>query len=88
MTLQESTDSLKGLAFPNVILNCICDNENILYKFIFLSLAYKMDHLQQGKSEGFESCDPPMVRKCPIWVKIGDVLSSVTFFLTDDLEKQ
>ena len=34
--------------------------------------------LQQGKSEGFESCDRPIVRKCPIWVKIGDVLSHVT----------
>ena len=25
---------------------------------------------KQGKSEGFESCDRPTVRKCPIWVKI------------------
>ena len=33
---------------------------------------------QQGKSEGFESCDQPIVRKRPIWVKIGDVLSYVT----------
>ena len=33
---------------------------------------------QQGKSEGFESCDRPIVRKCPIWVKIGDVLYRVT----------
>ena len=33
---------------------------------------------QQGKSEGFESCDRPIVRKGPIWVKIGDVLSRVT----------
>ena len=33
--------------------------------------------LQQGKSEGFESCDRPIVRKCPIWVKIGDVLFRV-----------
>ena len=36
------------------------------------------DDLQQGKFEGFESCDPLIVRKCPIWVKIGDVLSRVT----------
>ena len=36
------------------------------------------DDLQQGKSEGFESCDRPIVRKCPIWVKIGDVLYHVT----------
>ena len=33
---------------------------------------------QQGKSEGFESCDRPIVRKRPIWVKIGDVLHRVT----------
>ena len=36
------------------------------------------DDLQQGKSEGFESCDRPIVRKRPIWVKIGNVLSRVT----------
>ena len=34
--------------------------------------------LKQSKSEGFESCDRPIVRKRPIWVKIGDVLSRVT----------
>ena len=33
---------------------------------------------QQGKSEGFESCDRPIVQKRPIWVKFGDVLSRVT----------
>ena len=33
---------------------------------------------KQGKSEGFESCDRPIVRKHPIWVKMGDVLSRVT----------
>ena len=36
------------------------------------------DDPQQGKSEGFESCDRPTVGKCPIWVKIGDVLYRVT----------
>ena len=36
------------------------------------------DDLKQGKSEGFESCDRPIVRKCPIWLKISDVLSRVT----------
>ena len=36
------------------------------------------DDLEQGKSEGFESCDWPIVRKRPIWVKIGDVLYRVT----------
>ena len=35
-------------------------------------------HQQQGKSEGFQSCYRPVVRKRPIWVKIGDVLSRVT----------
>ena len=35
-------------------------------------------HKEQGKSEGFESCDRPIVRKHPIWVKIGDVFSRVT----------
>ena len=34
--------------------------------------------IKQGKSEGFESCDRPIVWKRPIWVKIGDVLSRVT----------
>ena len=37
-----------------------------------------MDEPKQGKSEGFESCDRPIVRKRPIWLKIGDVLSRVT----------
>ena len=37
-----------------------------------------MDDLKQGKSEGFESCDRPIVRKRPILVKIGDVLYRVT----------
>ena len=36
------------------------------------------DDLQQGKSEGFQSCDWPIVRKRLIWVKIGDVLYRVT----------
>ena len=35
-----------------------------------------MDDLEQGKSEGFESCDQPICD--PIWVKIGDVLYRVT----------
>ena len=53
--------------------------------FITLSLdphwTYFWKHClyyKQGKSEGFESCDRPIVRKRPIWVKIGDVLSRVT----------
>ena len=37
-----------------------------------------MDDPKQGKSEGFESCDRPIVWKHPIWAKIGDVLYRVT----------
>ena len=33
---------------------------------------------EEGKSEGFESCDRPIVRKRPIWVKIDDFFSRVT----------
>ena len=33
---------------------------------------------KQGKSEGFESCDRPIVRKRSIWIKIGDILYRVT----------
>ena len=36
------------------------------------------DDLEQSKSEGFESCDRPIVQKRPVWVKIGDVLYRVT----------
>ena len=46
---------------------------------IFDSQICQETHLEkQGKSEGFESCDRPIVRKRPIWVKIGDVLYRVT----------
>ena len=57
---------------------------NILYKFQFSFRPKYSPYLalitliEQGKSEGFESCDRPIVRKRPIWVKIGDVLSRVT----------
>ena len=48
--------------------------------FLFLqnNSACKWLWLKQGKSEGFESCDRPIVRKQPIWVKVGDVLYLVT----------
>ena len=36
------------------------------------------EHGEQGKSEGFESCDRPIVRIRPIWVKIGNILFRVT----------
>ena len=40
--------------------------------------VYSVCDSKQGKSEGFESCDWPIVRKRPIWVKIGDALYRVT----------
>ena len=43
-----------------------------------MKTCWKSSTSKQGKSEGFESCDRPIVRKCPIWVKIGDVLYRVT----------
>ena len=49
---------------------------------VYLRCSVKRNTMQtfvkQGKSEGFESCDRPIVRKRPIWVKIGDVLHRVT----------
>ena len=48
------------------------------YRIYTAVIVPGMDVLdEQGKSEGFESCDRPIVRKRPIWVKIGDVLSRV-----------
>ena len=44
----------------------------------FLNFKDAIVEVKQGKSEGFESCDRPIVRKRTIWVKIGDVLSRVT----------
>ena len=46
--------------------------------FRAMQLCNLTDDLEQGKSEGFESCDRHIVRKRTIWVKIGDVLSRVT----------
>ena len=39
-----------------------------------ISLIYK----NKANLRDFESCSRPIVRKRPIWVKIGDVLSRVT----------
>ena len=55
-----------GLNF-NVSFNAPCRYNNPL-----------LIRIKQGKSEGFESCDRPIVRKRPIWVKTGDVLYRVT----------
>ena len=49
-----------------------------LAAFRLNSLMSEINVRKQGKSEGFESCDRPIVRKRPVWVKIGDVLSHVT----------
>ena len=43
-----------------------------------LNMSDSKNGFEQGKSEGFESCDRPIVQKRPIWVKIGDALSCVT----------
>ena len=51
---------------------------NASYAEIMHTTGSMLCSLQQDKSEGFESCDRPIVRKRPIWVKIGDVLSRVT----------
>ena len=54
---------------------------------LFTKITYKLSYVRNreivfdkkhGKSEGFESCDRPIVRKRPIWVKISDVLYRVT----------
>ena len=64
------------------------DNETTAYRSYIVSILAlnirRQDIIRnslvkkQGKSEGFESCDRPIVRKRPIWVKIGDILSRVT----------
>ena len=60
----------------------IKSNRKLLLYQVWLNLAgdfsWQWINGKQGKSEGFESCDRPIVRKCPIWVKIGDLLSPVT----------
>ena len=67
----------------------VCDqHQSCLALLLFLMLSLKLyskvyklltnSFMEQGKSEGFESCDRPIVRKRPNWVKIGDVLSCVT----------
>ena len=51
------------------------------HPFRSMSIGHPIPELRlfkQGKSEGFESCDRPIVRKRPIWVKISDVLYRVT----------
>ena len=63
------------LTHSEVLYDCIYE----VWRQSCERLSWKWKENQQGKSEGFESCDRPIVRKRPIWVKIGDVLSRVTF---------
>ena len=53
-----------------------CKTPFLILKLFIKLVCYANE--KQGKSEGFESCDRPIVRKRPIWVKIGDVLYRVT----------
>ena len=61
---------------PLLCLNVQTDMRFLLQQLL-TSNAYPLE-CKQGKSGGFESCDQPIVRKRPIWVKIGDVLYRVT----------
>ena len=57
---------------------CYSENTKVWHPFLHGGHIQQNLNLKQGKSEGFESCDRPIARKRPIWVKIGDVLSRVT----------
>ena len=68
---------------PGMSIGMKVFNATYLYHSLSLNTPYgikeqKQKQNKQGKSEGFESCDRPIVRKRPIWVKIGDVLYRVT----------
>ena len=51
-------------------------NSKNLSQINFIQTKLKLQ--KQGKAEGFESCDRPIVRKRPIWVKIDYFFSRVT----------
>ena len=63
---------------PTWIFNCFSWDDSISNDLFPNYVNFETNKQKQGKSEGFESCDRPIVRKCPIWVKIGDVLYRVT----------
>ena len=61
------------------VSKCLADADKVhINAKICVFMRMWLIGMQQGKSEGFESCDRPIVRKRPIWVKIGDVLYHVT----------
>ena len=70
--------SLTKISFKIIHLNFIHISQEQMSLFMHDYISFLLLHDEQGKSEGFESCDRPIVRKRPIWVKIGDVLSRVT----------
>ena len=60
-------------------ISCYCGHWPILWDgYTKIPWAFALLLHKQGKSEGFESCDRPIVQKRPIWVKISDVLYRVT----------
>ena len=70
LTLFNVKHSITGMNYSlSPVPERVLISENVMYGKILK---------KQGKSEGFESCDRPIVRKRTIWVKIGDVLSRVT----------
>ena len=73
--------SLRDLTFCSPWFYPLCLGLLHWYLEILRSTRVQWSYMEQGKSEGFESCDRPIVRKRPIWVKIGDVLSRVTLKL-------
>ena len=76
-TVQNITDFDPNWAFPDY--RPVAAFKSLRFALFLAVWPWNLtDDLEQGKSEGFESCDRPIVRKRPIWVKIGDVLSRVT----------
>ena len=88
MELYHTGSSTSWIAF--IIASCKAMTSYLVFTWTYVDIcavkeqAYQnRNHLvvvciKQGKSEGFESCDRPIVQKRPVWVKIGDVLYSVT----------
>ena len=85
MTLCLTSSFLTSFIFSLAVSSCSLVSRSFSVNTSACCLALKAYPIcvcrskEQGKSEGFESCDRPIVRKRPIWVKIGDVLSHVTW---------